>query len=81
MSHTDNTIRLNRLAYDRAESTIGKDVFAFSHPRVKEALVLAEVLNLVNGQDEDTDPKRVLQLAADLTALTKEQFQGTVVKY
>ena len=66
--------RLFVLAHDRAMKKVGPDVFRFQNDVVKHALVASEIAIIVDGQDEDADPKKVLALLSDMLRENNEMY-------
>lgn len=71
---TTSAHRLYILAHDRAMKRVGPDVFRFQNDVVKHALVAVEIAAIVDGQDEDADPKKVLALLADMLRANTEMY-------
>lgn len=69
--------RLHILACERAMKKIGPDVFRFQNDIIKHALVAAEIAIIIDGQDEDADPKKVLALLSDMLRQNNEMYLGS----
>lgn len=74
---TSSAHRLFNLAHDRAMKRVGPDVFRFQNDVIKHALVAAEIAVMIDGQDEDADPKKVLALLAEMLRENAEMYTAS----
>lgn len=66
--------RLYNLAHDTAMKRIGGDVFRFQNDTVKHGLVAAEIINIINAQDEDSNARVILELLFNMTRINAEMY-------
>lgn len=67
----DKDIRLFRVAVERAKKSVGEAVFNFQNNVIQRALIAAEVLSLLNEQDDSISDARVREMALVLDSLVQ----------